>query len=158
MEDDPSTSVSIHTTAGSDNSNIHDDCSAAAAVTAAKAAATKAQRMKNFRKKKKSVHSRHQNGGSQKKTSYNFDAARAQMGNATANAQEVAAFVAPRIPSPTKNELKKKGIALERENQQLKTTLKRKDRTHKFQMTKMINKVTKAEGIVRKLQEEKKGT
>jgi len=80
------------------------------------------------------------------------------MGNATANAQEVAAFVAPRIPSPTKNELKKKGIALERENQQLKTTLKRKDRTHKFQMTKMINKVTKAEGIVRKLQEEKKGT
>ena len=93
MEDDPSTSVSIHTTAGSDNSNIHDDCSAAAAVTAAKAAATKAQRMKNFKKKKKSVHSRHQNGGNQKGMSYDYDAARSQMGNATANAQQLRAVV-----------------------------------------------------------------
>ena len=78
------------------------------------------------------------------------------MGNATANAQEVAGFIAPRIPSPTKKELKKKGIASETEVQQLKTTLKRKDRTHKFQMTKITNRLTKAEGKARKLQEEKK--
>ena len=78
------------------------------------------------------------------------------MGNATANAQEVAGFIAPRIPSPTKKELKKKGIALETEVQQLKTTLKRKDRTHKFQMTKMANRLTKADGKAHMLQEERK--
>ena len=146
MEDKPSS-----------NSNDHDDGPSAAAVAAAKASSTKAYRMRGLVKRKKtSVHSRHQNGGRQKKTSYDFDAARTQMGNATVNAQEVDGFIAPCISSPIKKELKHKGVALETEVQELRTTLKRKDRTHKFQMTKMSNRLTKAEGKSQKLQEEKK--
>ena len=115
MEDQPSS-----------DSNDHDDNPAAVAV--AKAAATKAKRMKGLLKRKeKSVYSRHQNGATQKKTSFDFDAARAQMGNIIANAQELDAFIAPPIPShpfpfPTKKELEKKRIIFEMEYKQLNTT------------------------------------
>ena len=103
MEDEPSS-----------NSNDQDDGPSAAAVAAAKAASAKAHRMRGLlNRKKKSIHSRHQNGGRQKNTSYDFDAARAQMGNATANAQQLNVFISPHIPSLTEKELKRKGIALE---------------------------------------------
>ena len=57
MEDDPSSSVSVHPTVDPNSSNNQAD-GPAAAVAAAKAAATKAKRMKSLlNRNKKSVHS-----------------------------------------------------------------------------------------------------